>query len=177
MHVRYCILYIGMLYIFLQIYVACHHGRDACITHVRDRTHSVWHNSFYICICSVRMTELILYMYICDRTHSVWHDRRGSGDMPHMCDITHSYVGHDSFRVILSQISRLERKRGQYQHSGFVRVKRQRNVASKRRHLRNIWKEPCRGCGFVTFVTFLHFSDILGFAQKTKDNTYRGTKP
>ena len=65
-------------------------------------------------------------------------------------------------RVVPSRISNLERKRGQYQDYGFVR---QRNVAPKRRNLRNVWKEPCRGCGFVTFVTFLRF---LGFAKKTK---------
>jgi len=57
-------------------------------------------------------------------------------------------------RVVPSRISNLERKRGQYQDYGFVRAKRQRNVASKRRYLRNVRKEPCRGCGFVTFVTF-----------------------
>jgi len=28
----------------------------------------------------------------------------------------------------------------------------------------------------VTFVTFLRFFDILGFAKKTKENTYRVTK-
>jgi len=28
----------------------------------------------------------------------------------------------------------------------------------------------------VTFVTFLRFFDILGFAKKTKKNTYRVTK-
>ena len=35
-------------------------------------------------------------------------------------------------------ISNLERKRGQYQDYGFVRAKRQRNVASKRKYLRNV---------------------------------------
>ena len=65
------------------------------------------------------------------------------------------------------QIPNLELKRGQYQDFGFVRTKRQRNVASKRRYLRDVWKEPCRGWGFVTFVTFLRFFDILGFAKKT----------
>jgi len=28
----------------------------------------------------------------------------------------------------------------------------------------------------VTFVTFLRFFDILGFAEKTKNNTYRVAK-
>jgi len=70
--------------------------------------------------------------------------------------------------VVPRRISDLERKRDQYQDYGFVRAKRQLNVASKRRYLRNVWKEPCTGCGFVTFVTFLRFSDILGFAKKTK---------
>ena len=69
-------------------------------------------------------------------------------------------------RVVPSRISNLERKRGQYQDYGFIRAKRQWNVASKRRYLRNVWKEPCRGCRFVTFVTFLCFFDILGFAKK-----------
>ena len=76
-------------------------------------------------------------------------------------------------RVVPSRIPNLER--GQYEDFGFVRAKRQRNVASKSTNLRNVWKEPCTGCGFVTFVTFLRFSDILGFAKKTK-NTYRLTK-
>jgi len=74
------------------------------------------------------------------------------------------------------QIPNLELKRGQYQDFGFVRIKRQRNVASKRRYLRDVWKEPCRGWGFVTFVTFLRFFDILGFAKKTKKKTHRVTK-
>jgi len=79
-------------------------------------------------------------------------------------------------RVVPSRISNLKGKRGQYQDYGFVRAKRQRNVASKRRYLWNVWKEPCRGCGFVTFVTFLRFFEILGFAKKTKKNTHRVTK-
>jgi len=87
-----------------------------------------------------------------------------------MCNVTHKYefpsLGH--IRVVPSRIPNLERKRGQYQVFGFVRAKRQRNVASKSRNLRNVWKEPCTGCGFVTFVTFLRFSDILGFAKKKK---------
>ena len=33
----------------------------------------------------------------------------------------------------------------------------ERNVASKPGYLQNVWKEPHRGCGFVTFVTFLPF--------------------
>jgi len=43
-----------------------------------------------------------------------------------------------TLRVVPSQISNLERKRGQYQDYGFVRAKRQRNVASKRKYLRNV---------------------------------------
>jgi len=49
-------------------------------------------------------------------------------------------------------------------------------LTSKRRYLRNVWKENCRGCRFVTFVTFLRVFDILNFAKKTKKNTYRVTK-
>ena len=41
-------------------------------------------------------------------------------------------------KVVLSMISNLERKRGQYQDYGFVRAKQQRNVASKSRYLRNV---------------------------------------
>jgi len=63
--------------------------------------------------------------------------------------------------VVSSQISNLERKRGQYQDSGFVRAKRQQNVASNRKYLLNVCNKPCRGCGFLTFVTFLRFVDIL----------------
>ena len=77
-------------------------------------------------------------------------------------------------RVVPSRISNLERKRGQYQDYWFVRAKRQRNVASKRRYLRNVWKEPCRGCGFGTF---LRFFDILGFAKKTKKSHNVSQKP
>ena len=44
----------------------------------------------------------------------------------------------EHLRVVPSRISNLERQRGQYQDYGFVRAKRQRNVASKRRYLRNI---------------------------------------
>jgi len=43
-------------------------------------------------------------------------------------------------RVVPSRISNIERKRGQYQDYGFVRAKR--NVASKRRYLRNVEKSP-----------------------------------
>ena len=75
---------------------------------------------------------------------------------------------HIIIRVVPSRISDLKHKSGQHQDYGFVQAKWQRNVASKRRYLRNFWKEPCRGCGFVTFVIFLRFSDILGFAKKTK---------
>ena len=78
--------------------------------------------------------------------------------------------------MVPSRISNLERNRGQYQDYGFVRAKRQRNVASKRRYLRHVQKEPCRGYGFVTFVTFLRFFDICGFAKKKLKNTYRVTK-
>jgi len=78
-------------------------------------------------------------------------------------------------------LNRLERFIGQrinsqYQDYGFVRAKWQRNVASKNRFLSNVWKEPRRGCGFVTFVTFLRFFDVLGFARKNKKITYRVTK-
>jgi len=68
-----------------------------------------------------------------------------------------------SVRVVPSRIPNLERKCGQYHDFGFVRAKRQRNVASKSRNLRNVWKEPCTGCEFVTFVTFLRFFDIFRF--------------
>ena len=60
-------------------------------------------------------------------------------------------------KVVPSQISNLERTRGEYQDYGFFRV----------RYLRNVWKEPCRGCGFVTFVAFLRIFDVLGFAKKS----------
>ena len=67
--------------------------------------------------------------------------------------------------------SKLERKRGQHQDSGFVRAKRQRNVPSKRRYLRNVWKEPCRGYGFVTFVTFRFTTKIPTVRQKPRNVT------
>jgi len=75
-----------------------------------------------------------------------------------------------------SWISNLERKRGKYEDYGFVRAKRQLNVASKRRFLRSVWKEPYRGWVFVTIVTFLRISEILDFAKKSKKNTYGVTK-
>jgi len=84
------------------------------------------------------------------------------------CHTCEWVTSHMWMRVVPSRISNLERKRGQYQDYGFVRAKRQRNVASKRRYLRNVWKEPCTGCRFVTFVTFLRFFDIVGFAEKLK---------
>ena len=37
---------------------------------------------------------------------------------------------------------------------------------SKQRYLRYISQGPCRGCGFVTFVTFLPFHEISCFAKK-----------
>ena len=33
---------------------------------------------------------------------------------------------------------------------------------------------PCRAYGFATFVTFLRFSDVSGFAKKVKKNTWLG---
>jgi len=57
-------------------------------------------------------------------------------------------------RVVPSEIQNLERQRGQYQVSWVFGGLSKRNVASKPRSLRNVWKEPYRGFGFVTCVTF-----------------------
>jgi len=57
-------------------------------------------------------------------------------------------------------------KRGQYQDILDFGGLSERNVASKPRYLRNVWKEPCTGYGFVTFVTFYVLCHILDFAKK-----------
>jgi len=147
---------------------------SACVCDVTPLCGVTW--LYFICVTwQVKSASRILH--VGDMTYSyMWHDSF------HRCDMSPLHVWQDTctcvtwliltrltrIRVVPRRISNLERKRGQYQDSGFVRAKRQRNVASKRRYLRNVWKEPCRGCGFVTFVTFLRCFDILGFAKKTK---------
>jgi len=70
-------------------------------------------------------------------------------------------------RVVPSEVQNLERQRGQYQDSWVFRGLSKQNVAPKPRYLQQVWKEPCRVFGFVTFVTFLRLFHILGFVQKT----------
>jgi len=69
-------------------------------------------------------------------------------------------------RVVPSEIQNLERKRGQYQDSWVFGGLFERNVDSKHRYLRNVWKEPCRGFGIVTFVTYLRFISHFRFCKK-----------
>jgi len=74
-----------------------------------------------------------------------------------------------SDKIARFSTQKIDPSTSQYRDYGFVRAKRQRNVASKRIYLRNFWKVPCRGSD-------LWLSDIVGFAKKTKKNTYRVTK-
>ena len=73
-----------------------------------------------------------------------------------------------SIRVVPSEIQYLERKRGQYQDSSVFGALTERNVASKPRHLWNVWEKPCRGLRFVTLVTFCFLCHIFW----TQKNTY-----
>jgi len=140
----------------------------------------------YLYIYKNTHTHVWVYLCVCIYAHthtycmwSTWMRFQGSKNMfirIHIYDYIHICTYIHIFRVVPCRISNLDRKRGQYQDYGFVRVKRQRNVPSKRRYLRSVWKEACTGCGFVTFVTFLRFFDVLGFAKKTSKNTERVTK-
>ena len=58
------------------------------------------------------------------------------------------YIYTHIYRVVSSKIPNLERKRGQYQ-MGLSLGLSERRIAS--RYLQNVWNEPCRGFGFVTF--------------------------
>jgi len=123
----------------------------------------------YVCcnpfICATWLTS------ICDMTHHTcgteFHTR------VHMCDTIHSFIHVACLRVVPSKIPHLERKRDQYHDSW---------VCLSETKLQNLdicgtsENSPVEALGLWHLWHFYVLGDILGFAKKTNENTYRVTK-
>ena len=105
-------------------YVNATHLNESCHTYEWVMSH-LWMTSRYICVCSLA--------FICVAHSYVWHDlcmcdmtysllQEPSPLLFHACDMTHSYVRHDSFIRVTWLIDTFDMTRAYVWHDSFILV-------------------------------------------------------